>query len=57
MTNVESMLARLREHGLLLQQDKCLPDVASAMAGASIRGSWWAHSQAHAIFACLSKLE
>ena len=57
MTNVEFLLARLREHGLLLQQDKRLPDVASAVAGEPIRGSWWAHAHAHAIYACLSEIE
>jgi hypothetical protein len=57
MSNLESMLARLHEHGLLLQQDKRLPDVAAAVAGEPIRGSWWAHPRAHAIFACLSELE
>ena len=57
MANIEQLLARLREHGLLLQQDKRLPDVASAVAGEPIRGSWWAHPRAHAIFACLSELE
>jgi hypothetical protein len=57
MTNIESLLARLREHGLLLQQDKRLPDVASAVAGEPIRGSWWAHPRAHAIFAYLSAIE
>jgi hypothetical protein len=57
MNNVESMLARLREHGLLLQQDRRLPDVATAVAGEPIRGSWWAHPHAHAIFACLGELE
>ena len=54
---IESLLARLREHGLLLQQDKRLPDVATAVAGEPIRGSWWAHPRAHTIFDCLSELE
>ena len=57
MLNDETMPARLREHGLLLQQDKRLPDVATAVAGEPIRGSWWAHSRAHTIFACLGALE
>ena len=57
MSNLELMLARLREHGLLLQQDKRLPDIASAVAGEPIRGSWWAHPRSHAIFDCLSELE
>jgi len=57
MPDIEPLLVRLRQHGLLLQQDKRLPDVASAVAGEPIRGSWWAHPRAHAIFACLSELE
>jgi len=57
MSTLELMLARLREHGLLLQQDKRLPDIASAVAGEPIRGSWWAHPRSHAIFDCLSELE
>src|SRR3954452_23845261 len=57
MINTESLLVRLREHGLLLQQDKRLPDVATAVAGEPICGSWWAHPQSHTIFACLSELE
>jgi hypothetical protein len=57
MTNIEPLLARLHQHGLLLQQDKHLPDVASAIAGEPIRGSWWAHPRAYTIFACLSELE
>ncbi|MDQ2995946.1 MAG: hypothetical protein M3R61_02655 [Chloroflexota bacterium] len=57
MNNVESMPARLRKHGLLLQQDKRLPDVATAVAGEPIRGSWWAHPRAPVIFTCLGQLE
>jgi hypothetical protein len=57
MNNTESALARLREHSLLLQQDKRLPDIASAIAGEPIHGSWWAHPRAHAIFQCLGELE
>src|SRR5215213_6582909 len=51
------MPAYLRKHGLLLQQDKRLPDVATTVAGEPIRGSWWAHPRAQAIFACLGELE
>jgi hypothetical protein len=57
MPNVEALLARLREHGLLLQQDRRLPDIATAIAGEPIRGSWWAHPRAHAIFDCLGEIE
>src|SRR5215213_145000 len=57
MNNAESMPAHLRKLGLLLQQDKRLPDVATTMAGEPIRGSWWAHPRAQAIFASLGELE
>ena len=57
MNNAESMPAYLRKHGLLLQQDKRLPDVATTVASEPIRGSWWAHPRAQAIFACLGELE
>jgi hypothetical protein len=57
LVNVETLLVRLREHGLLLLQDKRLPDIATAVAGEPIRGSWWAHPRAHAIFACLGEIE
>jgi hypothetical protein len=33
----------LREHGLLLQSDIALPNVAALVAGETVRGSWWAH--------------
>jgi hypothetical protein len=46
----------LREHGLLLLQDKKLPSVATIIAGEPIRGSWWSHPRAQAIFDCLEIL-
>lgn len=40
----------LRRWSLLLLTDARLPSVAGLVARAPIRGSWWAHSQAHPIF-------
>jgi len=52
----ESLLAQLNERGLLLQQDKTLPNVVSTLAGESVRGSWWTHPRAHTIYNCLIDL-
>lgn len=57
MTTIEALLVRLREYGLLLLQDKRLPDIATAIAGEPLRGSWWAHPHAHAIYDCLGQVE
>jgi hypothetical protein len=48
----ESMLviAKLKEHGLLLQTDANLPNVCGLVAGAPVHGSWWAHPRSHEIF-------
>jgi hypothetical protein len=40
----------LKEHGLLLQTDANLPNVCALVAGAPVRGSWWAHPRSHEIF-------
>jgi hypothetical protein len=45
-----SVLSKLRKYGLLLLTDPKLPSVAGLVCGGPVRGSWWAHSQAHAIF-------
>ena len=47
----ESVLVKLKEHGLLLQTDANLPNVCALVVGAPIRGSWWAHPLSHDIFA------
>jgi hypothetical protein len=44
------VLAELKEHGLLLQTDANLPNVCALVAGAPVRGSWWAHPRSHEIF-------
>jgi hypothetical protein len=43
--------ASLVRYGLLLESDLKLPSVTCLVAEQPIRGSWWAHPQAHAIFA------
>jgi hypothetical protein len=45
-----AVLAKLKEHGLLLLTDANLPSVSALVAGAPVRGSWWAHPRSHEIF-------
>jgi hypothetical protein len=49
-------LAVLRKLGILLQSDPQLPSVTTIVAGESIRGSWWGHQAAGAIYATLQLL-
>lgn len=49
-SHFESVLKHLKEHGLLLQTDQHLPSVCALVAGAPVRGSWWAHPRSHDIF-------
>ncbi len=51
------ILAELERSGLLLAADARLPSVATRIAGAPVRGSWWAHERGRAIFAALVALE
>jgi hypothetical protein len=44
------VIAKIKEHGLLLQTDANLPNVCALVAGAPVRGSWWAHPRSHEIF-------
>jgi hypothetical protein len=46
----------LREHGLLLQSDAALPNVAALVAGEPVSGSWWAHPASHSIYAVTERL-
>ena len=45
-----AVIAKLKEHGLLLQSDANLPNVCALAAGAPVRGSWWAHPRSHEIY-------
>jgi hypothetical protein len=50
------ILRALGDRGLLLTQDKSLPNVVTLLTGQSLRNSWWSHPKARLIFAVLSDL-
>ncbi len=51
MTTDEA-LTFVRTHGVVLESGAGpVPSLANAIAGESIRGSWWAHERSRAIFA------
>ena len=48
----------VKKHGVVLASAKGpIPNVAEAVAGQQIVGSWWAHPKGKAIFAALSQLD
>jgi hypothetical protein len=50
----EAALEFVRAHGVVLASAKgAAPRLTEAIAGAPIKGSWWAHPQSHRIFAVL----
>ena len=51
------VFAQLRNNGLLLVSDTDFPNVATIITGERIRGSWWGHKRAHAIFNVAEMLE
>jgi hypothetical protein len=53
---VDLVLAALTRHGLLLKQDKSIPNVVGIVTGESLRTSWWSHPKAHLIFSVLTRL-
>jgi len=53
---VELVLAALTRHGLLLKQDKSIPNVVGIVTGESLRTSWWSHPKSHLIFSVLTRL-
>jgi hypothetical protein len=46
----QKVIRELKRRGVLLQTDARLPSVCAVVAGAPVRGSWWAHPQSHEIF-------
>ncbi len=56
MTLMAQVFAALERHGLLLQQDKTLPNVVTLLTGESLKGSWWSHPKGKLIFKVLSEL-
>jgi|SRR5271163_4176744 len=56
--NADAAMAFVRRHGIVLVSAKGpAPRLTDAIAGESIKGSWWAHPKSHQIFAVLQKLE
>lgn len=53
----QEVLGELKRHGVLLQTDARLPNVCALVAGAPVRGSWWAHPKSHEIFRVSGALE
>jgi len=52
----QEVLSTLSETGLLLVQDKRLPNVVRLIAGETLKGSWWSHPKSQLIFDVLSQL-
>jgi len=49
----EQALAFVATHGVVLESGRGpVPNLAAAVAGAPIRGSWWGHRKSRAIFRC-----
>ena len=49
--DLERVWKHLSEHGWLLLSDPELPSVSGMVAREPVRGSWWSHPRAHAIYA------
>lgn len=55
--DLNRVFAALRKYGLLLLNDPSLPSVCSLVTGERVRGSWWTHPRAQAIFNIHNALE
>lgn len=53
---VEKVFAELENYGLLLESDRRLPSVSAIVAGEAVKGSWWGHARAHAIYEAAQQL-
>ncbi len=47
---LDDLVDRLQEFDLLLDTDPKFPSISGLVVGDSVRGSWWAHPQAHEVF-------
>ena len=56
LDSTKRVLDILSEKGLLLLQDKQLPNVVSIVTGETLRSSWWSHAKGQLIFNVLSEL-
>jgi len=51
VTTARDALTFVRKHGIVLESAHGpVPNLAEAVAGAPIRGSWWGHRKGHEIF-------
>jgi len=50
------VLSALAEHGLLLEQDRELPNVVTLVTGDHPKTSWWSHPKGRLVFAVLAHL-
>jgi hypothetical protein len=55
-TPTKIVFEALSSTGLLLKQDKLLPNVVTLVTGETLRTSWWSHAKGRLIFAVLSEL-
>src|SRR6059058_1350621 len=53
---MDLVLGALREHGLLLMQDKKIASVVGIITGEALSTSWWSHPRSHEIFRCVELL-
>jgi hypothetical protein len=50
---LKQAIAFVKTHGVVLESGRgAVPSLAEAIAGAPIRGSWWAHPRGNDIFLC-----
>jgi hypothetical protein len=54
--STSEVLATLARLGLLLKQDKQLPNVVGIVTGEALSTSWWSHPKGRLIFSVLSEL-
>ena len=56
--NTREALAFVEQHGIVLVSGKSkkVPTLVDALAGEPVKGSWWSHPRARAIFAILSEV-
>jgi hypothetical protein len=54
LATTEAALAFIEQHGIVLERAKgTVPSLVHEIVGAPVQGSWWAHPDAHRIFAIL----
>jgi len=58
ISTAKQALAFVKQHGIVLEAARGpVPSLAEAIAGAPIRGSWWAHAKAHEIYDILNAVD